>query len=744
MNYRETEDWYQRVLELLRQQRVLDALDKIASITSTAHEGHISRLDELRFTYASMLNYTIQGAPDPKRDLIYNRLLVSVYELADSLRMELNSKTSFSRLNALKHDLEREMRRDNEDMADSLQGLSFDHELDEMLRSTVLFDDETESETAIQHRKAMLRAFGLLWLTEKLSEDDAKTVSRIFQSSSLPWYEKSMMVSALTLGMIRCFDARKMELLNNLYLSSDPNISQRALVGILISISLYDHRILLYPVIMDQLNLLRDNPAFAAEYEAAIIQIIRAKDTEKITRKFRDEIVPDVIKLNEELSKKLNIDKLMTADEFEDKNPDWEKYFDNQPGLVRKLEELTNMQLEGADVFLSAFSMLKSFPFFQELPNWFMPFYKEHYSVVRALRNETESFRKTISEGIERSVYMCNSDKFSFILNLSHMPEPQKNLMVQMFGAEAEQLEELAGEEITDPRLRNKRIIIQYIQDLYRFFKLHPLKSEIGDIFSLSLDVHNTQIFELLFSDKNSLKNIASFYFDNNHYEEALIIYKALEDKGEAFAELFEKSGYCQQQKGNYHEAIENYRKADLFDTNRSWLLGKVAQCQLKMNDTRAALETYLELDLSEPDNLKTAAAIGTCYLNLNQPEKALDYFYRIEFADPGSARAMRPVAWCLLVLGKVTEAETYYNQLLSLEPNAYDYMNSGHVAFITGDKQLAAANYIRSIELRKGDIKSFLKGFISDRRLLLENGVDPRDLPLMTDFVRYRITGSI
>ncbi|MBW6490334.1 MAG: tetratricopeptide repeat protein [Lentimicrobium sp.] len=743
MNQREIEKWYGRVVELLKQRRIIDALGKISKLDLLkGNSGYEVRIGELRFTYGSMLSYTIKGVVDPQREQIYNRLLVSVYELADNIRMDLLSRNS-SHLATIKKELERGMLQENEDMAESLMSLSFDYELDEMLRSTVLFDDETESDTAMQHRKAIIRAFNLLWLTDKLTEDDTNQVQRIFKSSSIPWYEKSMMMSALTLGLLRCFDQRKLELLIDLYHSDDYRISQRALVGLIISFSLYDERIMLYPNIMDRLDSLKDNERFGIEAESVIIQLIRSKGTEKITQKFRDEIIPDVIRFNEELSEKLNLDKLVSPDEFTDKNPDWEKYFDNQPGLVRKLEELTNMQMEGADVFLSAFAMLKSFSFFNEVPNWFMPFYKEHHAVVNALKSEDETFRRLLTEGIEKSVYMCNSDKFSFILNMANMPDGQKNMIGQMFGAEAEQFEELIAEEMSNPQLRNKRIVIQYIQDLYRFFRLHPLRHEIGDVFAMPLEIHNNQIFSHLMKDKNRIQAIASFYFDQDYFDESLRIYQYLEKEGESFAELYEKAGYCYQQKGKYEEAISYYRKADLFDTNRIWLLGKIAQCHLKMNNTASALEAYLEKDIFEPDNLKTAAAIGSCYLNLNNPEKALEYFYRIEFADQGSAIAMRPVAWCLLILGRNEEAENYYQQLLALDPNAYDYMNAGHLAFLKGDKQLAAEHYISSIQKRGGDIKAFLKGFSVDRKYLIENGVNTSDLPLMIDYVRFRAEGN-
>lgn len=739
MDYHKIEEWNNRIGELLKQQRIVDALLKISSLEMVKQNtGYLAKIGELKTTYSTMLDYTIKGVPDPKRKDVYDHLLMSVYELSDMIRSALISKTGM-RLTFMQENLRREMREENEDMAESLLGLSFDHELDEMLRSTVLFDDETESETAIQHRKAIIRAFKLLWLTDKLTEDDSVLVARIFDSSSIPWYEKAMMVSALTLGMLQCFDQHKVTLLIDLYRSGDPRIAQRALVGMVISFGLYDNRLQLYPSIMDRLSQYKDSEKFALEVESVIVQLIRSKDAEKISRKLRDEIVPDVIRLNEDLSEKLNLDKLMSPEDFEEKNPDWEEYFDKQPGLVKKLEELTNMQMEGADVFLSAFAMLKSFPFFNELPNWFMPFYKEHYAVTNALRNENESFAKLIAQAIEESVYMCNSDKFSFILNMSNMPEAQKNMMGQMFGAEMEQLKEFMDEELSDPQLRNKRIVIQYIQDLYRFFRLHPLRSEIGDIFSKPLLPESTNIYRWLVTEPKFLKTIASFYFDQEHFDEALSIYQHLEESGESYAELYEKSGYCLQQKGEYKKAIALYKKADLFDTNRKWLLGKIAQCHLKMNNTREALNTYLEQLKSDPDNLRTAAAIGTCYLNLNEPEKALEYFYRIEFADQGAPHAMRAVAWCLLIMGRLEEAAPYYQQLLALESNAYDYMNAGHLAFSLGDRQKAADYYISSVRERDGDLKSFLKGFASDRKYLLSNGVQSGELPLMVDYVRLK-----
>lgn len=739
MNISEIQAWHKRLNDLLDQGRLLDAFEGIsAALPHNGFNVFSTRLEELRFTYNNMLNYTMKGVDDPQRDEIHNRLILRTYELSDDLKLELLNAPGF-RLALLKSELEKQLRQSNEDLAESLMSLSFDHELNEMLHGSALYDDESESESAGKHRQAIQRVFSFLWLNNRFSENDAEVVGKIFKSNSFPWYEKALLVSAVTLGLLRTFDSQRIEILIKLYADSNPQISQRALVGILMAISLYDKRISLSPQVNSIVKLLMDDETFESDSFSVITQIIRSKDTDKITRKFRDDIVPDILKFNEDLSRKLNLENLLETGEEPDKNPEWEKYFDNQPDLVRKLEELTNMQMEGADVFLGAFSMLKNFSFFNDAHHWFMPFYKENYAVASALHNENEGFREILLKGVENSPYMCNSDKFSFILNLSQMPQQQKELMSQMFASEIEQFEELMNEELTDPALRKKRIVIQYIQDLYRFFKLNPVRTETGDIFLQPLDVHNTTVVGDLILSTDFYRSIASFYFDNDHFAEALVIYQRLINREVTSAELFEKAGYCFQQSGKFSEAIAMYQKADLFDTNRKWLLGKMAQCYLKLLQSKEALEVYLELLQLDPESRKVLASIGTCYLNMGDYNQALEYFYRIEFSEPGSANSMRPVAWCLFVLNRPEEADTYYSQLIEMEPNAYDYMNAGHVAWCLGDRQKAAESYLKSIFKRDGDLKAFLVAFNADKEFLLQNSINSRDIRLMIDYIRIR-----
>ena len=53
--------------------------------------------------------------------------------------------------------------------------------------------------------------------------------------------------------------------------------------------------------------------------------------------------------------------KIIDLEDLEDKNPEWEKEMKRVEESIRELGEL---QLEGADTYLSAFAQLKSYPFF--------------------------------------------------------------------------------------------------------------------------------------------------------------------------------------------------------------------------------------------------------------------------------------------------------------------------------------------------------------------------------------------
>lgn len=98
-------------------------------------------------------------------------------------------------------------------------------------------------------------------------------------------------------------------------------------------------------------------------------------------------------------------------EENNDMNPDWEDAFEKS-GLGDKLREMNELQLEGADVYMSTFAALKNYPFFREVHNWFYPFSKQQSNVLKAMK-QAGNQGGSLLDLILQSGFFSNSDKYS-------------------------------------------------------------------------------------------------------------------------------------------------------------------------------------------------------------------------------------------------------------------------------------------------------------------------------------------
>ncbi|NJM15213.1 MAG: hypothetical protein HC896_07395 [Bacteroidales bacterium] len=276
------------------------------------------------------------------------------------------------------------------------------------------------------YHEQIQQLFIKLFLNDKLLENDYNLVTKLL-GSSLPWHDECLLVTALTLGLNRCFDEKKLLLLANISAGNNNQVWQRALVGLVLMLEKYDYRLYLYPKTAARIKTLSDQKEWKQSFELTVMQYLKSKDTEEVTRKIREDLLPEMMKYRSKFEDKLDLENILSASEDEDKNPDWQEVFKDSPGLYDKFEEFSLLQIEGADVFMSAFAMLKQFSFFNKISNWFLPFYKENRVLSEALEGAKKSVdTQLFRNGLERSHVLCNSDKYSFCLNIRHMPEVQK------------------------------------------------------------------------------------------------------------------------------------------------------------------------------------------------------------------------------------------------------------------------------------------------------------------------------
>jgi tetratricopeptide (TPR) repeat protein len=305
-----------------------------------------------------------------------------------------------------------------------------------------------------------------------------------------------------------------------------------------------------------------------------------------------------------------------------------------------------------------------------------------------------------------------------------------------LFNMELKAMNEMAqSDELVDAKIHTKTIITQYLQDLYRFFKLHPIKYEFEDIFTWDYDLINSYFFNHLIEDEKIIRNIGEFYFEKDYYTQAIKIFENLPEKALAY-EVYEKTAYSYQQLGNYTKALENYLKAELYDKNRAWIVKKIAYCYRKLRDYKKSVEYYLEALQLEPENLYILTYLGHTYMDMEDFETALQYYFKVEYLAPDNHKIQRPIAWCSFVLGKFDVAQKYFNKLIGKEANQNDFLNLGHVLFCLGDKKEAIEHY--KLSLRKAEMNEawFRNEFGNDSQYLIKHGINSLDISLMQDYV--------
>lgn len=739
INVRKINSKYDQLCSLIHARKIKDALDSLKELISEAgYSDFFVQQEHLESTYEQMLRYTLEGVHDPEREKIYMKLRKSIIQLADKVRSFLMRKYSGWLTLTLQEELEKRQKLTGKGVIESLDDLAFKVELDEIINE----DKASPSTTDLKRRELIMEIFKHLWLTDEYGEAENNLASTMLTCKDFTWYEQAQQVSAILLSGLRRFDEQKIHRIIDFIEIEDHQVSGRALVGLVILLYTYDKRLYLYPSILSRLELLKDTVDLDKILEQIVLQFIRTEETMELGKKLHEDIIPEMAKLKPKLEDKLKMEDLKEEDLTGDRNPDWESMFKESDELYKKVDEFMKLQMEGADVYMTTFARLKNFPFFSELTNWLVPFYKENPDLAEIYKQDSENFNPELFiDGLKKMPFLCNSDKYSFIFNIKFLPEEQKKMLSTAFSMEMEGLSDMiSDEELMNESFARRTVFVQYIQDLYRFFKLSPFKNEFEDLFQGKLAIYNSGFFNKLISNQKIFQNIAEYFFEKGYYDEALEIFGMQLKREPENTELLEKTGFCYQQKKHYGKALEFYQKLDLHGKPGGWVLKNMGYCYRGLEDYTNALKVYKKLSENNPDDIKNESLIGYCHLKLEQYEEALKRYFKIEYMQPDNKNVIRPIAWCYFALGKFDKSEKYYRKVFEQDPDYYDYINYGHLKWAVGDRKSAIENYILAINHKNFTFPDFQKTMEADASLLINKGIEKEEIALMMDYLRYRL----
>lgn len=669
-------------------------------------------------TYAFLLEYTFKGVNDPERPRIYQKTQLDLLELSDKLKDTILTKISSNRIYTEKRILNQELLRTNKNIT--------------KLIAKIIEIKEKES----FGRKALVNElFTTIWLKEDYKIEDVEILRKYSKSKKLKFHEKSLIVSALTISLLESFNENKIHSLFDFFDANQQYVWNRALVGLALVLFHHNDRIALYTKIVSRIKLLTEDKEIGKHIEIILMQFVKSKETKEISEKLRDEIIPEMEKFKPQMEEKLDLDKILSDNLFEDANPDWEEIFDDAPNLLNKMQEFSELQLDGSDVFMTAFAGLKHFPFFRNTSNWLIPFYKENSEIEKQATKE-DNFNFDTAKGLESSVFMCNSDKYSFIFSIEMMPDSQRKMITGLFKAESETMSDIQKEdELLDKNEKDRQIFTRYIQDLYRFFNLHPWHTSFYNIFEGKLDIHNSLLLKSLDNYNEIILTIAELNFSKRYFNEAKEIFLQVNLKEIEAKSIHEKIGFSFQKEKDYKNALKHYQYAELYGEESLWLIKKIAFSYRKLQEFEKAIEYYRKAEEKQPDNLHIQANIAHSFLYSEKYDEAFKHYQKVEYFDPNNIKVMRPLAWCSLILGKFDTAEKYYKKLIEIDVTALDYINYGHLKLCTNEKQEAIILYKKALKII-GD-ESFIENVLEDKKILLDNNIDEVEIDFLIDFLK-------
>lgn len=731
MDEQTIKEQHNSIIGLLKAKRLKEAQFQLDTMLNTCGDWTLSnRLEQARTSYNYMLQYMEQGINDPERNKLYIQLLAETWEIADQAQLILLDEATTGYYQKLHHTSRHSASR----MEECLHALETFQ--DDIAVCRLMPDNRQRMEQLLKHHEDInLHIFQTTWGNSEWSIEENVQAQDFLKSELLRPIDLCLLVSAVTMSLQECFDIRKILWLLDAYLHPDTSVVQRALTGIVLTLQAYPDRAPLYPELTARLSLLDEDGRFGKDLNRIGLQLLQSQETEKIDKKMREEILPEMMK-NVSKLKSMRFGMDDTSDE-NDRNPDWEHEFEKS-GLGDKIREMNELQIEGADVYMSTFAQLKSGPFFNQLHNWFYPFDLLHSYIFNIL-GPNPMGDNAILTMVLQSGFFCNSDKYSLCFTMSQLPQAQRNLMLSQLTPQElnEMMDQNQSQLLKQYAERPEVICNQYIHDLYRFFKLNYRHKEFRDVFKENIALYDLPVLKDILDKADLLISVADFHFRKEHYPEALYLYQRLTNAQQTTsADIFQKMGFCLQKGKKYEEAIEAYRKADILKPDHVWTLRHLGTCYRQAHNFRQALDYYKKVENIQPENINILYYAGSCHAELEEYTEALQYFFKMDFLDSTSLKAWRGIAWCSFMSGKYEQAERYY-QKISGDKQALptDWLNAGHVAWVQKQTKTAAERYGKAIALCESKTQ-FLDLFDKDRDILISHGIHEEDIPLMADIV--------
>lgn len=690
------EDYFTAVFSLLKDKRMGEAIRALQELMEknraiVADDTFQTIADD----YNRMLDYMEQGYQDPQREEIYLRLVRRLWLFTRSALMTwlCSSKPLFreawqkaNQQQFSPDDIERKLHNFVSDVA----MLSLD---------TGEAKEQKESSVYTEHMNYVSTLFNHILVSNTWNKSLGKFYSGLILSPMTDSIDARMLVSAITLNCLVQFDMEKLRTLIDVHQhATDPDLRERALVGWFLALSRFEPS--LFPEFTETLREVCAH--HASELLELQQQIIACINTDRDNETLQNDIMPNLMKNSGYKLTKRGIEE--NVDPMEDiLDPDAaDKRMEE---AEKNINKILDMQKHGADIYFGSFKQMKRFGFFYTLSNWFTPFFLQHPGLNHLSKDLLSN--KFILSIITKGPF-CESDKYSFALGatsvISQLPQDVLKMVENIEDIDPAMKPEL----ISSPMFKRQ----VYLQDLYRFFKIHPLHNDLPfDPFKVGAHSANNNYFIL---DHNLFADIGD--------EHILLMRARYHNKVRRFGVVIQE----------LYDLIEKY-------PDNVQARAMMAHALLELGSYAEAAEHYEQLLVVRPDNFKYKLNYAHALTQSQQYEEAMETIFRLSYEYPDDSRVTRLLAWALLIQKQAEKAEHYYDKLLeSGDASPSDKLNAAYCYWFTGRTK-------QSVELFREYVKKedtpLEVAFVSDEDLLGVYEMGDFDQQLIMELVERRPT---
>lgn len=701
----------------------IDMLRLFASKGASA--GLLSRIDDLEQRYFYMLRFIASGnvVPDIASEL------KDMTDAARSICMEIERARVARETQSM---YGAQLRFQELRPEENLQSLVSDY-LSELERLRTDSASLTDSRRAAALEQIASDIFMRLWVEFPVSSEDTELMMSMFEDSDIPDHDRELWLGALGLGLLEYNDGGRRRLLFDVLRGTSESLSAIAAVWLVIAVARY------YGTDDEIRKVLSEIQAVYPEDIAdAWIELFRACGTRELSDGLARDILPGMMDMGRKMADRLGNDPEKIEEAL--RNGEWGDSIDVSG--FEKIKGFIEAQNRGDDVYMATLGKMRQFPFFNNIPNWFLPFYAGHSSLAEVTDGEGLAFADTVG----KMPFLCDSDKYALLLSVASTPAAMReallrNIVDQQAAMNGEMLEAALNEMKSQGR---RAVMSRYVKNIYRFFSLFRRKAEFPVVFNIESLYRAFPIDLVLDSGTDRLSAVAELLFRLRHYPQAASAFRFLALQEPENFQVCQKMGFAYELSGDIALAECAYIEALGLKPGDIWTVRRLSNVLMK-EEKYTDLETLLEPLQSEiADDAELLGLYAEAAYRNGDYARALELYYNIAYLEGGES-AKPALAWMLLLNGDFDGAEVTFADFIDKSTDPRDFIHMGHLRWAKDDIPGALEAYVRAAGLVSPTKESFAELFAESFPMVSDVITPSRQSALRTvpDIVAFRTYGS-